>query len=219
MFSIKDDLMASPKVIFFIFTLLPQPWGCAPPPPHTSAALPSMHLTHPLPPPHHRDVLQVQPTTAGEPRFQSETSAPDHHKLEPFPPWKIVSCCKWKADSFLELRNFFFFKAFYTYLRVRVRAPRVRRGICAHRCTRIFLSNINILYVRAVNIPWSCVYVFFKVSYPQCYVNNSIYWLMKLCVDLYPPDIVYVALSSQIKYKTTTSWSSSPFCSMLNIQL
>lgn len=112
-----------------------------------------------------------------------------------------------------------FFKAFYTYLHVRVRAPSVHSGTCVHRCTPISLSSINILYVRAVNTPWSCVYVFFKVSYPQCYVNNSIYWLMKLCVDLYPPDIVYVALSSQIKYKTTTSRSSSPLCSVLNIQL
>lgn len=94
MFSIKDDLMASPKVIFFHLPVTaPAPEAVHPLFPTTP--LPSLSFTsHPtLSPPHHsvphtRNLLQVQLMTVGEQRFHTETSTPDHHKLEPFPPWK-----------------------------------------------------------------------------------------------------------------------------------
>lgn len=138
-------------------------------------------------------------------------------KLKPSPPWKQSVAANDRQTHFLNSVRFFLKPFIPIYMCACVH--RVCTVTCVHKCTQISLSSINILYVRAVNTPWSRVYVFFKVSYPQCYVNNSIYWLMKLCVDLYPPDIVYVALSSQIKYKTTTSRSSSPLCSVLSIQL
>lgn len=92
MFSIKDDLMASPKVIFFhLRVTAPAPEAVCPLFPITP--LPSLSFTSRIPPspphrsvPHTRNLLQVQPTTVGEQRFQTETSTPDHHKLEPFPP-------------------------------------------------------------------------------------------------------------------------------------
>lgn len=142
--------------------------------------LPPCHSPHtsPVTTPPQRSTHRTPASGSANDRRRTEIS---HRNLRSRPPQtgtistlKTVSCCKRQADSFLELRKVFF-KAFYTYLRVRVRAPCVHSGTCVHRCTRISLSSINILYVRAVNTPWSCVYVFFKVSYPQCYVNNSIY--------------------------------------------
>lgn len=216
MFSIKDDLMASPKVIFFISVLLAQPQRLCIPFSHNSSALPFIHLTRPLSPPQPQRSTHPTPASGsandhGEQRFQTETSTPDHPKLEPFPPWKQSVAANARQTHFLNYVRFFLKPFIPIYVCVCVHRVCTVVPVCtdAHKS----LSSINILYVRAVNTPWSCVYVFFKVSYPQCYVNNSIYWLMKLCVDLYPPDIVYVALfSNKVQNYHQQVLLSSLFC-------
>lgn len=162
MFSINDDLMASPKVIFFQHHITtPALDAICPLLPLILLALPAIHLEHsPTPPCPHHSISHPEMCVRFsqwplENRFP--TKPPQTGTISTF---KLTGCCKWKADSLLMS---FFFKAFYTYLHVC--APCVHRGICAYRCTWISLSNMNILYVRAVNIPWSRVCVFFKISY------------------------------------------------------
>lgn len=89
MFSIKDDLMVSPKVIFFTSVLLSQPEAVHPLFP-TNPPLPFIRLTHPsITTPPQRTTHQKPASGSANDRwrtFQCETSTPDHHKLEPFPP-------------------------------------------------------------------------------------------------------------------------------------
>lgn len=144
MFSIKDDLMVSPKVVFLVSVLLPQPQRlCIPFSPQLHLSLSFASHIPPSPPhhtvPHTRNLLQVQPTTVGE-HFNAKaplqtTTNWNHFHLEN----SQLLQMKGRLISWI---TYIFFKAFYTYLRERVRAPNVHSGICVHRCTRISLSQI-----------------------------------------------------------------------------
>lgn len=124
------------------------------PPCHSPRAFPNPSL----PPPQHitpRDVRQVQPMTTGEQISHQTTTNWNHFHFQ--------------SNRLLQLKSrltsyvIFFLSLLYLFTCV---CTLCTQGyLCIQMHMNLSLSNMNILYVRAVNIPWSCVCVFFKISY------------------------------------------------------
>lgn len=151
MFSTKDSLKASPKVM------------CSNNMSHFLLCVPSspsihVHIAH-----CYLNVLyRMEEMTALEVKGLQLRTPPENTS---------TTYCHWEESSSLDM---FSNETFSTLICVCSYVGKCTSEdpcvyMYVHKYTHLFLSSINILYVRAVNNSWPCVFCLLIVSY-QCYV-------------------------------------------------